>query len=158
MTHHQPTPTLPLATETPVPPKSTLQDTTGPPMPPISPIDTGSPSRFTHAEFESSHTPPPLTTTHPWPRPIAPPRQLYPPLAFKHPTLSSCLPAQDIHNHLLPPLPWYMFHKPRIHMTVTLSRGNMTKLSNHRMQTLMLHPNKNRLAPSNQGDAAQVPT
>ena len=52
-----------------------------------------------------AHTPPPLTTTHPWPCPIAPPRQLYQPLAFKHPTLSSCLPPQVIHNHLLPPLP-----------------------------------------------------
>ena len=44
------------------------------------------------------HTPPPLTTTHPWPCPIAPPRQLYPPLAFKHPTLSLCLLAQVMHN------------------------------------------------------------
>ena len=57
MTHHQPTPTLPLATETPVPPKSTPQGTTGPPMPPFSPIDIGSPSRFTYAKFECSlHT------------------------------------------------------------------------------------------------------
>nr|XP_023915456.1 serine/threonine-protein phosphatase 7 long form homolog [Quercus suber] len=59
VTCHQPAPTPPLATETPVPPVSTPQATTGPPMPPIPPIDTGSPSRFTHAEFEFS---PPTTT------------------------------------------------------------------------------------------------
>nr|POE45462.1 hypothetical protein CFP56_20133 [Quercus suber] len=54
MTCHQPAPTPPLATETPVTPVSTPQGTTGPPMPPIPPIDTGSPLRFTHAEFEFS--------------------------------------------------------------------------------------------------------
>ncbi|KAL0013150.1 hypothetical protein SO802_000219 [Lithocarpus litseifolius] len=41
MTHHRPAPTPPLATETPV---STPQDTTRPSMPPIPPIDIGSPS------------------------------------------------------------------------------------------------------------------
>ena len=59
VTRHRPTPTPPLATETPVPPVSTPQDTTEPPMPPIPPIDTRSPSWFTHVEFESS----PHTTT-----------------------------------------------------------------------------------------------
>ena len=57
VTHHRPTLTPLLATETPIPLVSIPQDTTGPPMPPIPPIDTKSPSRFTHAEFESSpHT------------------------------------------------------------------------------------------------------
>ena len=59
VTCHRLAPTPPPATETPVPPVSTLQDTTEPPMPPIPPIDTGSPSWFTYAEFESS----PHTTT-----------------------------------------------------------------------------------------------
>ena len=105
MTRHRPAPTPPPATKTPVPPVSTPQDTTKPPMPPIPPIDTGSPSWFTHAEFESSpHT---TTVDHNSPMVLSysSPRQLYPPLAFKHPMLSSCLPAQVIHNHLLPPLP-----------------------------------------------------
>ena len=68
MTRHQPAPTLPLATETPVPLVSTPQGTTGPPMPPIPPIDTGSPSCFTYAEFESS----PHTTTVDHNSPMAP--------------------------------------------------------------------------------------
>ena len=59
VTHHQPAPTPPPATETLVPPVSTPQDATRPPMPPIPPIDTESPLWFTHAEFESS----PHTTT-----------------------------------------------------------------------------------------------
>ena len=49
VTRHRPAPTPPLATKTLVPPVSTLQDTTEPPMPPILPIDIGSPSWFTHA-------------------------------------------------------------------------------------------------------------
>ncbi|KAK9984256.1 hypothetical protein SO802_033781 [Lithocarpus litseifolius] len=65
--HHRPTPTAPLATD-PVPLVSTPQDTTEPPMPPIPPIDTGSPSWFTHAEFESS----PHTTTIDHNSPMAP--------------------------------------------------------------------------------------
>ena len=59
MTRHRPAPTPPPATKTLVPPVSTLQDTTEPPMPPIPPIDIGFPSWFTYAEFESS----PHTTT-----------------------------------------------------------------------------------------------
>ena len=54
---HRPAYTPLPATKTPIPPVSTPQDTTGPPMPPIPPIDIGSPSWFTHVEFESSlHT------------------------------------------------------------------------------------------------------
>ena len=49
VTCHRLAPTPPLATETPVPPVSTPQDTIEPPMPPIPPIDIGSPSWFTHA-------------------------------------------------------------------------------------------------------------
>ncbi|XP_030958450.1 serine/threonine-protein phosphatase 7 long form homolog [Quercus lobata] len=45
VTRHRLAPTPPPAIETPVPPVSILQDTTRPPMPPISPIDIGSPSR-----------------------------------------------------------------------------------------------------------------
>ena len=57
VTCHRLAPTPPPAIETSVPPVSTPQDTTRPPMPPIPPIDTESPSQFTHAEFESSlHT------------------------------------------------------------------------------------------------------
>ncbi|KAK9991470.1 hypothetical protein SO802_026455 [Lithocarpus litseifolius] len=41
-------------------------------------------------------------------------------------------------------------------MTMTSSRSNVTKLSSQKMQTLTIHPNGNQLAPSNQGDAAQV--
>ena len=52
-------PTPHLATETPHPPLSTPHDTTGPPMPPIPPINTETPLWFTHAGFESS----PHTTT-----------------------------------------------------------------------------------------------
>ena len=48
-----------LATKTLDPPLSTPHDTTGPPMPPIPPINTESPLWFTHARFESS----PHTTT-----------------------------------------------------------------------------------------------
>ena len=87
-THRGHAATLHLATVTPDPPLSTPLDITRPPMPPIPPIDTESPLWFTHVGFESSHTPPSLTITRPWPRLIAPPRQLYPPLAFKHPKLS----------------------------------------------------------------------
>ena len=47
-------PTSYLATETPNPPLSTLHNTTGPPMPPIPPINTETPLWFTHARFESS--------------------------------------------------------------------------------------------------------
>ena len=79
-TRHGCAPTPHLATKTLDPPFSTLHDRTGPPMPPIPPINTESPMWFTHVEFDPPHTPPPLTT--------APPRQLYPPLAFKHPKLS----------------------------------------------------------------------
>ncbi|KAL0000408.1 hypothetical protein SO802_014189 [Lithocarpus litseifolius] len=68
VTHHPPTATPPLATETPVPPVSTHQDTTRPSMPPIPPIDTSSPSWFTRAEFESS----PYTTTIDHNSPMAP--------------------------------------------------------------------------------------
>ena len=57
VTCHRLAPTPPLATKTSVPPMSIPQDRIRPPMPPIPPIDTESPSRFTHAEFESSlHT------------------------------------------------------------------------------------------------------
>ena len=49
VTRHRPAPTPPPASETPVPPMSTLQDTIKPPMPPIPPIDIESPSWFTHA-------------------------------------------------------------------------------------------------------------
>ena len=59
VTRHRPAPTPPPTTKTPVPPVSTLQDTTKPSMPPIPPIDTESPLRFTHTEFQSS----PHTTT-----------------------------------------------------------------------------------------------
>ena len=59
VTRHRPAPPPPPATETLVPPVSTPQDATGPPMPPIPPIDTESPLWFTQAEFESS----PHTTT-----------------------------------------------------------------------------------------------
>ena len=52
-------PTSYLAIETPNPPLSTLHDTTGPPMPPIPPINTETPLWFTHAGSESS----PHTTT-----------------------------------------------------------------------------------------------
>ena len=52
-------PTPHFATETPDPSLSTLHDTTGPPMPPIPPINTETPLWFTHVGFESS----PHTTT-----------------------------------------------------------------------------------------------
>ena len=68
VTRHRPAPTPPPATETLVPPMSTPQDTTRPPMPPISPIDTESLLWFTHAEFESS----PHTTTVDHNSPMAP--------------------------------------------------------------------------------------
>ena len=110
-----------------------LKTQPGLPCHPSLPLTPNLPRDWPMLNSSPPYTPPPLTTTHPWPCPIAPPRQLYPPLAFKHPTLSSCLLAQVIHNHLLPPLPLYMFHKPRIHMTVTMSRGNVTKLSSHKM-------------------------
>ena len=153
-------PTPYLATETLDPPLFTPHDTTGLPIPPIPPIDTGSPLWFTYAEFESS----PHATSIDHSSPMAssyssppPPSQiqLYSPLAFKHPKLSSCLPARVIRNCLLPhPLLWYMLHKWRNHMMDTLSRGNVIKLSNYTMQTITLHLNGNRLVTSNQRDAA----
>nr|POE65749.1 hypothetical protein CFP56_45874 [Quercus suber] len=59
VTHHRLASTPPSATKTLVPPVSTPQDTTGPPMPPILLVDIGSLSQFTHVEFKSS----PHTTT-----------------------------------------------------------------------------------------------
>ena len=85
VTRHWPTPTPPPATKTLVPPVSTLQDTTEPPMPPILPIDIGSSSWFTHAKFESS----PHTTTIDHNSPMAPsyysPQTVIPTLSLQTP-------------------------------------------------------------------------
>ena len=61
-------PTPYLAIETLDPPLFTPHDTTGPPIPTIPAIDTGSPLWFTYAEFESS----PHTTTVDHNSPMAP--------------------------------------------------------------------------------------
>ena len=130
----------------------------GPQCHPSLPLTLKLPCSLPMLDSSPPHTSLLLTITHPRPHPIAPPRQLYPPLALKYPKLKVCLLARVIHNCLLPPLPSYMLHKRRNHMMDTLSRGNVIKLSSHTMQIIMLHLNGNQLAPSNQRDAAQVPT
>ena len=81
-------PTPHLAIETPNPPLSTPHDTTGPPYHPSLLLTPKLPCGLPMLDSSPPHTPPLLTTTRPQPRPIAPPKQLYPPLALKHPKLS----------------------------------------------------------------------
>lgn len=91
-----------LATETPNPPFMTQP---GPQCHPSLPLTPKLPCGLPMLDLSPPYTSLLLTITHPRPHPIAPPRQLYPPLALKHPKLKVCLPARVIHNCLIPPLP-----------------------------------------------------
>nr|POF03123.1 hypothetical protein CFP56_74084 [Quercus suber] len=73
VTLHRLAPTPPLAHETPVPPVSTLQDTTEPPCHPSLPLTLDLLCSLPMLNLSPPYTPPLLTTTHPWPHPIAPP-------------------------------------------------------------------------------------
>ena len=77
-----------LATETPDPPCPPFMTQPGPPCHLSLPLTPKLPCGLPMLGLSPPHTPPPLTTTHPWPRPTAPPRQLYLTLALKHPKLS----------------------------------------------------------------------
>ena len=74
-----------LATETPDPP---LMTQPGPSCHPSLPLTPNLPCGLPMLDSSPPHIPPLLTITRPQPHPIAPPRQLYPPLALKHPKLS----------------------------------------------------------------------
>ena len=99
-----------LATETLDPPLSTPHDTTGPPMPPIPPINTESPLWFTHARFESS----PHTTTVDHNSPTAPsyssPQTIIPTLSPQTPQVE--LMSTRLSHTQLPPT----FSSPLIHV------------------------------------------
>jgi len=158
VTRHRPAPTLPPTTKTPVPPVSTPQDTTKPSMPPIPPIDTESPLRFTHTEFQSS----PHTTTVDHNSPMA---SFYsspqiviptPSLQTPHVQLMSTSPSHT----QLPPTSSTLIHVPQVthpHDS-DIEQGQHDQAEQPQDANAHAAPNENWLVPSKQGDAAQVPT